>query len=94
MLELNPSYSETYYNIGCVYKDMGQRDLEIVEYQKCLQMNPQHAKCYNNTGVVMNEIKQNFPEALKNFELAVQYDPENPLYLCNKGGVLLKLGRD
>ena len=71
MLELNPSYSETYYNIGCVYKDMGERDLEIVEYQKCLQVNPSHAKCYNNTGVVMNEIKLNYPEALKNFELAV-----------------------
>jgi len=42
----------------------------------------------------MNEIKQNFPEAYKNFDLAVKNDPNNSLYLCNRGGVLMKLGRD
>lgn len=41
----------------------------------------------------MNEIKKDYPEAAKYFEQACEHEPSNSLYLCNYGGVLLKIGK-
>jgi tetratricopeptide (TPR) repeat protein len=42
----------------------------------------------------IQELKNDFQEALSSYEKAVQYDPETPLYLYQLGGVLHALGDD
>ena len=47
-LEVNPEYTEAYYNRGFVYLGQGKLDQAVSDYSKAIAINPGYAVFYSN----------------------------------------------
>ena len=48
----NPDDETNYYKRGCKYEELGQKELAIADYSKCLELNPMHSGALNNRSMV------------------------------------------
>ena len=51
-VEINPQYSDAYYNMGVAYAKKGQLDEAIKSLQKALELNPNDDKSHFALGVI------------------------------------------
>lgn len=70
------------YNIGNVYRKMGEFRLSIPYYARVLAVVPGNPDVLNNLGVAYREL-QEFPKAIEAFEMATKYNPNSPMAPLN-----------
>lgn len=77
-LIVDPDYHDAHYNFAQVLTGKGQCEEAIKHYQTCLNARAGLVlNVYNNLGLLLQE-KGDMEGAIRNFELAVKYDPSNP----------------
>ncbi len=73
-LELDPSFIAARYNLGDVYKELGQQEARLANAQACVALQPSAAIAHNNLGTALQDDGQ--PQAAKQaFLQALQCDP-------------------
>ena len=81
-IEVNPKDARAWNNMGTDLLDLGKLDDASSAYRSALQINPRHALAVNGLGVVENR-RKNWPEAIRYYGLALDIEPERPLFLGN-----------
>ena len=70
-----PDLVEAYNNRGFTYKEKGDFDTAIKDFDTAIQLKPDHAAAaYNNRGVVYNS-KGDFDTAIKDYRKAMNLIP-------------------
>ncbi len=94
-VKLNPNYMEAWFNLGLIYKNLGQYRESISMYQKALALSKVEAtlfaKIHCEIGVNYTLLKE-FDSAIEEFKLAVKYDPDFVEYRNNYSYALMEKG--
>lgn len=67
MLEINPQYCLSLYNIGLINQTKLDFDLALEFYKKSLSSDPKFINALHNTGIIYH-YQQNDQEAIKMFK--------------------------
>jgi len=81
-LELNPDYLPAMNNLGEVYQELGEHDLQMKNCLQAVSKHPNSALAFNNLGSAFVE-KGLFEEAKHAFETSVMLDPSSFLARFN-----------
>jgi tetratricopeptide (TPR) repeat protein len=79
---LDPKNDEGYYMMGCVLKEMGERDRATKAFQNCVANNSDNVDGWVNLGLLYDAKKD--PKALQCFNNALRLDSLNVDVLYNK----------
>jgi len=82
-IKIHPN-AQTYYNLGCAWKSIGEKNKAIVEFQRCIQKDPKYTKAYE---AVISIYRQE-----RDYEQAEFY--ANTLQALDKGNKLLQGFKD
>lgn len=82
-----PDFADAHYNLGNVYKKLGDNNLAISSFQTALKFNPKYVAALNNLALVFQEIGDN-ENAISTYRKSLKLDPNNP-ETHNNIGVLL-----
>ncbi len=74
----------TYYNRGIAWKQKGDSDKAIADYNEAIRHNPQYALAYNNRGNAWQQKGDN-GKALADFNEAIRLNPHDPFAYYNRG---------
>ncbi len=74
-VRLNPYYSPTYYNLGVVLTVLGEPDMAVESYERCLALDPTNVDAANNLAWLYAVMGENLDRAL---ELAVMASDTAP----------------
>ncbi len=86
VLKYYPDISTPYQNRGKYYREQGQTQRAMVDYNKALQYNPGSAETYTVRGKVFFD-EGNLTAALEDFNMAITLDPKLYEALTNRAGV-------
>jgi Tfp pilus assembly protein PilF len=75
-LEINPDYLPAMNNLGEVYQELGEHDLQIKNCLKAVNKFPKSALAFNNLGSAFVEIGK-FDDAKRAFETCLMLDPSS-----------------
>ena len=86
-IELDPSRSSVYTNLGAVYSDKINPDYDkAIEYhKKAIDINPKNEIAYSNLGNAYINGYEDYNTAMKYYEKAIQINPDFPLVYFNIG---------
>src|SRR5438128_6212091 len=73
-IQLDSNRGEGYYNIGLVYRQLGQNDLAIQAYREATRVNPRMADAHYNLGNIFFE-KEQFAMAIAHYRQALEVRP-------------------
>ncbi len=76
-IQILPSYTQAYQNMGLVLEEQGHRDQALEIYQKGISTEPDYYPLYTNTGVLLYNQKR-YTEALPFLQKAVEFGPNDP----------------
>ena len=76
--------AEFYNNRGMAYRDKGQYDQAISDYNKALGINPRYAYAYNNRGIAYGD-KGQYDQAISDFNKALEVNPRYAEAYNNRG---------
>ena len=82
--------STAHYNRGVAYKEKGEIDRAIEDYDKAIQRTPDFADVYNNRGYAYYE-KGEFARAVEDYNKAIQCKQDVVLFYNNRSMALLYL---
>jgi tetratricopeptide (TPR) repeat protein len=91
ILEINPSISETYYNMALVLLKQGKRQEALKKFIEATEVNPNLSDAYNNIGNI-HAMNRDYEKAIKNYEKAIFSNPDNPSNYNNLGAMYMILG--
>lgn len=91
-VDLDPSLSSGYANLGVIRNAQGKLDDAIYYYNKAIALKPDFAQAYCNLGLILNDLKR-YDEALSNLDLAIKFKPDLVFAHNNRGMVLVNLCR-
>ena len=74
-IQLNPNYTEAYFNRGKCYGKQGSYESALKDFDKAIQLDPDYTQAYYKRGYCYYEEK-NYESALKDFDKAIQLDPD------------------
>lgn len=74
-------------NLGLSYFERGDFENALIHYQKAISLE-ESAIHYSNRGLALYHINR-LDEAKKDFDRAIELDPENPTIIFNRGNVFL-----
>ena len=98
MIEINPSYADSYNNLGKTFRELGDNQKAISFYEKTIKINPSHISAHNNLGYLFSEIGE-LQKAKFFFEKSIQINPSDEaasigllktLYQMNNQSILFK----
>jgi Tfp pilus assembly protein PilF len=81
-LALNADQPDAYYYLGRAWWVKGQPATAAENLEKALKLNPQDARAHNARAVALAAMQQ-FPEAAKEFQIALGIDSANQLFREN-----------
>ena len=87
VVNLNPKYSDGYYNLANVCNKLGEEDQAIVNYNKVIELDKNYYKAYNNLGNIFRKKNLN-KQALDYYILTLRINPSFETAFYNLGGVL------
>lgn len=73
--ELTLNLALIYYNRGNAYKDKGQFDRAIQDYDEAIRLDPEYANSFNNRGYAYNAKRQH-DRAIMDFNEAIRLNPK------------------
>lgn len=85
-LELDPEYLPAYSAYASILIAQNQTDQAIAQYKKLIEKKPS-AAIYSLIGI-LEDSKQNFDEAEKNYREALKLSPENPIAANNLAWII------
>jgi tetratricopeptide (TPR) repeat protein len=91
-LSIDPNCADAMHLMGLLSFDGGQYDHALEWLARAIRHAPK-AEYLKHLGAVLQHVKRH-DEALKAFDKAVQFQPDNAELWCCLGGALLPLGRD
>ena len=86
-----PEYAEAYNNLGVTFKQLGELNKSINNYQQAIKINPEYAETYNNLGNVYNS-NQKIDDAILNYKKAIKLNANFPEAYSNLGNLLKEIG--
>jgi tetratricopeptide (TPR) repeat protein len=75
-LEINPDYLPAMNNLGEVYQELGEHDLQMKNCLQAVNEHPSSALAFNNLGSAFVELAM-FDEAKRAFNICLQLDPSS-----------------
>lgn len=91
-LDIKPEEPDVYYNLGNVFKDIGELEEAINCYLKAIELNPEFIDAYNNLGVVLKN-KGDYENSIKMFKKAIDLKPDYAGAIYNLGSVIYLKGQ-
>ena len=91
-IQLNPNYTQAYFNRGIVTIDMEQYTDALASFDKVIALDPNYPDAYINRGNVKNVLGQ-FEDALADYNRAIQLDPDHATAYYHRGSLKVKLDR-
>lgn len=91
--EIDPTYSDTWLNLGIAYVENGDNAEGIKNYKRVLQINPFYDKAYYNMGNAYFNLKD-FTKAKECFENAIKYNNAYKLAYYNLGNTYMKIDQN
>ena len=88
---LYPQDHVSYNNRGISYKEKGELDRALKDFDKAIELNPDFAEAYNNRGVAYG-IKGQVDEAIEDFNKAIGLNSAFADAYCNRGNAYLLKG--
>ena len=73
IVDIDPSHSNAFNNIGIIYYQKKEYDKAISNYEKAIEINPNHKEALNNLGIVLKDNNQ-IDAAIEYFKLAINID--------------------
>ncbi len=86
-IELDPQLAYAYYDLGCVFRQLGYTDYAIAAQKEAIRRHPEFVDAYNHLGITFFE-QEDYQRALQVFEAAVELEPDNAHHYFNIGLVL------
>ena len=91
VIRKSPWKARAYSERGNAYKNKGNLEQAISDYNKALEIDPNYANAYNNRGITYLN-KGNFEQALFDCNKAIQLDPKSAFSCYNRGNTYKKKG--
>jgi len=93
-LRANAGYDEIFFNMATVYNQMGRRDEAIKNYSSALAINPLSYEAYAALGGIYfaDLTTENIRSAIKLFERAHEFFPDNTDIMNNLGYLYTRIG--
>ncbi len=80
------------YHLGNAREKLEKLDLAAQDYFSVIKLDNTHAAAYHGLGLIYDKMN-NFAEAIKYFDKALELDFENAIYWHNRGCSYRNLGR-
>lgn len=90
-IKLKPDYAKAYYSRGDAYKNLGQYQRAIKDYNKAIRLKPDDLG-YVQRGSVYLELKQ-FQRAIEDFNEALRLKPDDALLYSIRGNIYSRLSQ-
>jgi tetratricopeptide (TPR) repeat protein len=84
LIKQTPQNATAYYNRGISYRETGQLDLALADYNRAIEIDPKYFEAYNNRGVLYMSRGDN-KRALQEFDRAIKINPKYALAHNNSG---------
>src|SRR5215831_12483495 len=76
-IRLDPKFALAYNNRGVAYKNKGELDRAIADYDEAIRLNPNYALPYDDRGVVYAS-KRDYIRAIADYDQALTSDLDDP----------------
>jgi tetratricopeptide (TPR) repeat protein len=80
--------SELYNNRGNLWRDRGELDNAIDDFNEAIRLDPKNAAAYNNRGSARSD-KNELDKAIADFDSAIEIDPKFASAYRNRGGAYM-----
>ncbi|MDR2759565.1 MAG: tetratricopeptide repeat protein [Spirochaetaceae bacterium] len=91
-IDMDPTKTELYYNIGAVYERLGNYKAASMAYAKVAELTDGYVPAYNRLGIVQFKLGL-LPKALETFARILGDHPDHAAILNNRGVVLTGQGK-
>ncbi len=79
----NVRLTVAYYNRGRSYRQLGEYDNAIADFDKAIELYPEYARAYNNRGIAYAS-KGRYTRSIVNFDKAIELKPKRADYYFNR----------
>ncbi len=83
---LEPNAALAFYNRGNAYREKGDYDDALREYNEAIRLNPNYADAFNNRGITYRA-KRDYDRAIQDYDQAIRLDPKYAAAFNNRGNV-------
>ena len=90
ILEIDPNFANAHYNLGNIFKELGENQKAKECYEKVIKINPNHADAHYNFGNIFKELGEH-QKAKECYEKAIKIDPNFANALNNLGVIFKEL---
>ena len=87
----DPEANEAYNNRALVYRDKGDFDAAIADYDEAILLKPNDARAYGNRGEIWR-LKNDIARSLKDLDKAISLAPKSAIFRCRRGDTLREIG--
>ena len=84
IIKIDSHFSDAYYNLGIIFKNISQIDKSIDNFEKCIKINPKKFEAYNNLGNIYRD-KQQIETAINLYVESLEINPNYLIALQNLG---------
>ena len=84
IVKIDSHFSDAYYNLGIIFKNISQIDKSIDNFEKCIKINPKKFEAYNNLGNIYRD-KQQIETAINLYVESLEINPNYLIALQNLG---------
>ena len=91
-VEIDPKFSDGYYNLGKVYSQIKDYDQALVSYKKAIELDPENARYHYNLAIVYGQ-KGLTKESEQEYLLAISFDPYYDKAHNNLGALYVKMDK-
>ena len=80
-------------NRGNAYKDLGEFELALVDYNASIGLNKRNPQAFNNRGIIYRDVGE-YSRAIDDFGFAINADPDYAYAYANRAVAKAIMGRD
>ena len=59
ILEIDPNFANAHYNLGNIFKELGENQKAKSCYKKAIEINPNYVDAHSNLGTIFKELGEN-----------------------------------
>lgn len=90
VIELDPNYSEYYFDRGNLLRRMGRHEEALADYEQAMRLSPPYPEVYYNRGDLRAELGD-VTGALADYDYVLELDPDHLDTLINRAALLCEL---
>ena len=92
VLKIDPNHTNSLYNLGLIFQQIGQSDKAKTYYEKIIEINPNHTNALNSLGIIFYEIRE-YEKAKKYYKKAIDNNSNFTHAHNNLGQLFNMLGK-